>query len=221
MVWRSLIVKRLNQSHLIVFAKAPVPGQVKTRLIPSLGALAAAKLHENLVWHSVTTAVNSGVGPVHLWCAPSTEDPFFRRCAHEFGVELRVQTEGDLGRRMASALRESLKVASSALLIGTDCPSLTREDLRAASMALQKGAEAVIGPTEDGGYALIGLKRVDADLFKGITWGAENVLKETRNRLRALGWKWHELPVRWDIDRLEDVERLKRENDLHLLRGVN
>jgi hypothetical protein len=88
-------------------------------------------------------------------------------------------------------------------------------------MALQKGAEAVIGPTEDGGYALIGLKRVDADLFEGIAWGAKNVLEETRNRLRALGWKWHELPVRWDIDRLEDVERLKRENDLHLLRGIS
>jgi len=221
MVWGSQIVKRLNQSHFIVFAKAPVPGQVKTRLIPSLGALAAARLHENLVWHSLTTAINSEVGPVHLWCAPSTEDPFFRRCAHEFGVELRVQAHGDLGHRMASAFHETLKVASSALLIGTDCPSLTREDLRETSMALQEGAEAVIGPTEDGGYALIGLKRVDADLFKGITWGAENVLEETRNRLRALGWKWHELPVRWDIDRLEDVERLKREKDLHLLRGVD
>ena len=220
MVWRSLIVKRLNQSHLIVFAKAPVPGQVKTRLIPSLGALAAARLHENLVWHSLTTAVDSGVGPVHLWCAPLTEDPFFRRCAHAFAVERCAQTEGDLGRRMANALRETLKVASSALLIGTDCPSLTREDLRAASMALQEEAEAVIGPTEDGGYALIGLRRMDADLFEGITWGAENVLEETRNRLRALGWKWHELPVRWDIDRLADVERLKKEGFLHLLREI-
>jgi glycosyltransferase A (GT-A) superfamily protein (DUF2064 family) len=121
---------------------------------------------------------------------------------------------------MASALHETLKVASSALLIGTDCPSLTREDLRAASMALQKGTEAVIGPTEDGGYALIGLKRVDAGLFKGITWGAENVLEETRNRLRALGWKWHELPVRWDIDRPKDVDRLRKGSYLHLFREI-
>ena len=212
---------RLNQSHLIVLAKSPVPGQVKTRLIPSLGAAAAARLHENLVWHSLTKAVNSGVGPVNLWCAPSTEHPLFRRCADHFGVELRAQTEGDLGRRMANALRETLQLASSALLIGTDCPSLTQEDLRAASMALQEGAEGVLGPTEDGGYALIGLKTVDPDLFEGIAWGTSNVLEETRDRLRVLGWKWHELPVRWDIDRLEDVERLKEGNDLHLLRRLD
>jgi glycosyltransferase A (GT-A) superfamily protein (DUF2064 family) len=71
--------------------------------------------------------------------------------------------------------------------------------------------DAVIGPAEDGGYVLIGLRRYAPELFKGVSWGTDLVLKETRERLRVLGWQWHELKERWDVDRPEDMKRLKSE----------
>jgi glycosyltransferase A (GT-A) superfamily protein (DUF2064 family) len=109
---------------------------------------------------------------------------------------------------MADAFQETLKVATAALLIGTDCPSLTGEDLRETALVLGHKADAVMGPTEDGGYVLIGLRTLAPSLFEGIPWGTEEVLPETRQRLRNLGWVWHELPVRWDVDRPEDVKRM-------------
>jgi len=206
----------LSDCHLIVFAKAPVPGEVKTRLAVSMGALAATTLYEGMVLHSLSTAVNSRVGLVELWCTPSKEHPFFSRCAKEFQLTLHLQTMGDIGRRMAHAFQETLKGTSFALLLGTDCPSLAQEDLNEAAAALRKGSDAVLGPTEDGGYCLLGLRRYDPDLFNDISWGTELVLEQTRARIRELGWSWHELPVRWDVDRPEDVERLKSEGYLNL-----
>lgn len=199
---------------IIVFAKAPIVGEVKTRLLSSLDALVVTALHEKLVLHSLNTAVESKVGPVELWCAPSKEHPFFLRCAEKFQVDLHQQTEGDLGRRMAHAFDETLKRASMALLMGTDCPSLTSEDLKEAKKALKQGAPAVISPAEDGGYVFIGLCQYESTLFEGISWGTGSVLEETRVRLRRLRWNWHELPQRWDVDRPEDVERLKVEGYL-------
>jgi len=198
----------MKDCSVIVFAKAPVPGQVKTRLVESLGVHGASQLYERLASHTLRTALTSGVGPVVLWCAPSTDHPFFRRCADEFNVELHKQSEGDLGRRMADAFQETLKGATQALLIGTDCPSLNGEDLREAALVLGHRADAVMGPTEDGGYVLIGLRTLAPSLFEGVPWGTEEVLPETRQRLRNLGWVWHELPVRWDVDRPEDLKRM-------------
>lgn len=202
------IIMQTIDCRLIVFAKAPIPGQVKTRLIPFTGEEVATTLHEKLTFHCLAKAVKAHVGPVDLWCAPSSRHPFFIHCSKEFQVELHPQSGGDLGRRMAFAFSETLKRASSALLIGTDSPSLTQIDLREAAEALAKGMDAVISPAEDGGYVLLGLRRSDPELFYGIPWGANTVMEETRAKLHRLGWRWHELPVRWDVDRPEDLERL-------------
>ena len=203
-----------SNCHLLVFAKAPIPGMVKTRLIPSLGAQGAARLYESMALHCLAAAVNSRVGPVDLWCTPSTGHPFFKRCAEDFHVFLHPQTQGDIGSRMAHAFQVTLKISASALLLGTDCPSVTQDDLVAAAAVLQRGTDAVIVPTEDGGYSLLGLRRYTPDLFTGIAWGSESVLEQTRTRLSGLAWSWHELPERWDVDRPEDVERLKSEGYL-------
>jgi uncharacterized protein len=200
--------------RIIIFAKAPVPGQVKTRLIPSLGAQGAGNLYEQLILHSLSTAIEAQIGFVDLWCTPSAQHPFFSQCAQRFQTNLFNQTEGDLGSRMAHAFHETLKRTRQALLIGTDCPSLMVDDLREAADVLGQGIDAVIGPAEDGGYLLIGLRRSVPDLFTGISWGTGSVLEQTRGRLRELRWKWHELSERWDVDRPEDVERLKREGYL-------
>ena len=197
--------------RLIVFAKAPVPGQVKTRLIPALGAPGSAALYEQLVLNILSIAIDAHVGPVDLWCAPSSNHPFFLQCVQRFQIILLNQIEGELGSRMAHAFQQTLRTASYALLIGTDCPSLTVHDLQEVAGVLRQGIDAVIGPTEDRGYFLIGLRRYAPELFTGISWGTESVLDQTRACLRRLGWKWHELSERWDVDRPEDVDRLIRE----------
>jgi rSAM/selenodomain-associated transferase 1 len=142
--------------------------------------------------------------------------PFFIHCAQHFKVKLYQQIEGDLGIRMAHAFYETLKKTHCALLIGTDAPSLTCADLKEAKTLLQKGTPAVIGPAEDGGYVLLGLRQYDPQLFEGVSWGTDSVLEETRGRLRRLGWDWNELPQKWDVDRPEDVERLRRTGLLDL-----
>jgi hypothetical protein len=192
--------------QVAVFAKAPVAGEVKTRLVPLLGPADAAELHAELVRHALATAVNAGVGPVSLWCMPDMAHPFFAACAAEYGVSLRDQRGGHLGERMARAF-ERLLPAGPALLVGADCPSLGAEDLRAAAAALA-GHDAVVQPAEDGGYVLVGLARAVPGLFEAIAWGGADVMRATRERLRAAGAAWKEMPTRWDVDRPEDYRRL-------------
>jgi len=197
---------------VMVFARAPVAGEAKTRLIPVLGAEGAAALHGRLARHCLGVAAGAGVGPVALWCSPSRGHPFFGQCAREFGAVLHDQVGEDLGARMAHAFRETLKASERAIIIGTDCPGLTAADFRRAAAFLENGSDAVIGPAEDGGYVLLGLRRYAPELFTGITWSTDGVLQQTRDRLRALRWRWRELAEHWDVDRPEDVRRLVREN---------
>jgi rSAM/selenodomain-associated transferase 1 len=194
----------------MVFAKAPQPGSVKTRLIPRLGAEGAAALHVRLVKRALATARAAALGRLELHCAPDTADPFFRFCGGHYGAVLAPQAEGELGARMLAAFEAALAAHARVLLIGSDCPALTARHLRQAERALRDGNDAVLAPSEDGGYALIGLTRCDARLFDGIAWGGTTVMAETRTRLAALGWRWRELETLWDVDRPEDYTRLMR-----------
>jgi len=197
--------------RVIVFAKAPEPGKVKTRLIPALGEAGAAALHRRLVMHSLRAAQDAELGPVELWCAPDTRHAFFGECERDFGVSLHTQCEGDLGARMRRAFEEVLRRAKHAILVGSDIPALSARYLRDAERALSRAHDAVIGPAEDGGYVLIGLARCDPELFRDIPWGEPEVLAETRRRIAALRWRCLELPTLWDVDRPEDLERLPEE----------
>jgi rSAM/selenodomain-associated transferase 1 len=197
--------------RVMVFARAPTPGEAKTRLIPALGQAGAAALHRRLVMHCLRAATNSRVGPVELWCAPDASDPFFRECQRQLGVSLYPQGEGDLGARMQRAFESALTRARRAILVGSDIPALSTQHLRDAERALVGGDDVVIGPAEDGGYVLIGLSRCDPELFRGIPWGGSEALAETRRRIAALGWRLIELPALWDVDRPEDLERLPEE----------
>ena len=198
---------------ILVFAKAPVPGEVKTRLIPALGAAGAATLHERLVDRTLATAAAAATGPVELCCAPDDPHPVLAALARERGAALAAQGPGDLGDRMHAAFGRALAAAPAAIVIGCDCPALAPQHLRAAAAALAGGADAVLAPAEDGGYVLIGLARTDASLFAGIAWGGPDVLEHTRGRLRALGWRWQELETLWDVDRPADLARLRRDID--------
>jgi uncharacterized protein len=204
---------RPDAVRIAVFAKAPVAGAVKTRLATLLGPEGAAGLHAGLVRHALSTAVQSRLGPVELWCAPDASHPFFERCAHEFGVALRSQEGADLGERMRRAFDAALGARSSLIVIGSDCPVLREADLRAAFEAL-RSHDAVIAPAEDGGYVLVGLSRPAPALFDGIDWGTSAVIGQTRARLASAGIEWKELATLWDVDRPEDYARLQREGML-------
>lgn len=209
-----------DTTALIVFAKAPIAGQAKTRLIPALGAKGAAALHARLVHRALENAAAAGLGDVELCCAPDCEHVFFQACRATFGVDLTEQAAGDLGQRMARAFERALAREPHAILIGSDCPALGAADLREADRALRAGHDAVLTPAEDGGYALIGLRRLDPSLFASIDWSTPAVMAQTRARLNRLGWRWSELAMRWDVDRPEDLERLQREGCLDFLNGA-
>jgi uncharacterized protein len=193
--------------RLLVFAKAPVPGQVKTRLLPVLDATGAAALHARLVEESIARFTAEPVCPVELHCAPDAGHPLFRALVRRYPIQCRVQQGRDLGVRMAHAVDQTLAAGHWPLLVGSDCPRLDAGVLVAACEALVAGHPAVLGPAEDGGYVLLGLRRPAPELFRDMAWGTERVLAQTRQRLAALGWDWRELAPLWDLDRPEDLLR--------------
>jgi uncharacterized protein len=199
---------------VLVFAKAPVTGTVKTRLCPPLTPEQAAELHRRLLWHTLETASSAALGPIELCCTPDTFDPFFAECRARFGLELKTQAAGDLGVKMQKALTDALNRTDQAILIGSDCPTISPAYLRAAAAALTAENNVVIGPAEDGGYGLVGVAGVVPDLFAAIPWGTALVMNATLGRLMANGCRWRELPPIWDVDRPGDLARLA--NDLRL-----
>jgi uncharacterized protein len=188
-----------------VMAKAPIPGLTKTRLIPAIGAHAAAILQERLTARAVATAVATAVGPVTLWCAPDPSHVSFRELVARQKITLKRQPEGDLGARMLAAITAS---GRPTIVIGTDCPAFTPEHLRAAAHAL-RDADVVLIPAEDGGYVLIGARAAHPQLFSGIAWGTTSVVQETRARIAVLGLNAIELPALWDLDTEGDLARFE------------
>lgn len=196
-------------ARILIFAKAPQPGRVKTRLIPALGEAGAASLQQHLLEHTLAKVCTADLCPVELWCAPDESQPAFRGLARLHPVSLHRQQGEDLGARMRHAAEEALSRSSSVILIGTDCPVMTPDHLRHAMQRLDEGNAVVIGPAEDGGYVLLGLRTSAPILFEDMPWGTDRVLALTRQRLRLGGIAAVELETLWDIDRPEDWERLR------------
>lgn len=194
---------------LIVFAKAPVPGCVKTRLIRALGKEGAARLALRLLLDTVGRAVDAGVGPVELCCAPDDAHPAFRRLATHYPIGLATQGDGDLGARMHRALARNLRRHPRALLIGTDAPGLGAAHMRQAAQALQS-TPAVFVPASDGGYVLVGLSRPMPALFEDIAWSSERVMAQTRERLASIGAAHAELGMVDDVDEPADLRHVPR-----------
>jgi len=204
--------------HIAVFARAPVAGAAKTRLIPAIGAQAAARLHRKLVLQTLRTAYSAKIGPVTLWAAPDTEHHFFKALMNH-GVTCRNQSDGDLGERMQHALSSTRPWPT--LLVGSDCAPLRAEHLIAAADVLRAGNDAVFLPAEDGGYVLIGLNaEADPALFENIPWGSAEVMRVTRSRLAELDYSWVEPVTLWDIDEPADLKRWLSETNPDGLNGL-
>ena len=198
----------IESIQLAIFAKAPIPGYAKTRLISVLGAEGAADLQALLVRRTVQTALASSLRPITLWCAPDTTHELFVSLHRSNEIDLRAQVDSDLGMRMLDAF-EQLTRRGPALLIGTDCPALLAGHLDQCASALREGADAVFIPAEDGGYVLIGLRRPRRALFDGIDIGTDAVMRQTRKRLSKLGLRTFEADALWDIDTSVDYQRAK------------
>jgi rSAM/selenodomain-associated transferase 1 len=194
--------------QLAIFAKAPIAGYAKTRLIPSLGAEGAAELQAYLFQRTMQTALASPLRPITLWCAPDCDHPVFLSAAERYGFTTHAQAGDDLGERMFRAV-EQLTRRSPALLIGTDCPTLSADHLMRCATALVGGADAAFIPAEDGGYALIGLRKPVWRLFEGMPWGTGDVMRLTRDRLREEHLIAFETDQLWDVDTPADYCRAK------------
>jgi rSAM/selenodomain-associated transferase 1 len=200
-------MKEVLRPRVAVFAKAPVPGYAKTRLIPKLGAAGAADLQAGFIRQTLATVCATAAFDTNLWCAPDSHDPFFLACAETFKVQLIEQADGDLGTRMQTAFATLASETTPLVLVGTDCPALTTQHIADAHTALRQGFDAVFIPTEDGGYALIGLRHGHAALFTEMPWSTAAVMAQTRQRLHQQGLRWHELETLWDVDEPADHER--------------
>jgi len=193
--------------RIVIFAKAPVPGRVKTRLIPALGEVGAARLAARMLDLALEQALAAAVGPVELCMSPAPGAAEWAAIPLPAGIETSAQGEGDLGERMARAARRTLANGEAVLLIGTDCPDLTAERLRAAAARLAEH-DAVLHPAVDGGYPLLGLRAFDASLFEAMPWSTSAVADLTLARLAALGWRvWLGETLR-DIDAPGDLAGL-------------
>jgi len=196
-------------ARLLVFARAPVAGRVKTRLAPALGASGAARLHAAFVRHTLEQAAAARPYELQLWGAGADPGGFLAATAGATGATLAWQSGADLGARMAHALASATADGRPAVIVGTDCPWLDAGSL-ATALARLAHRDAVLGPATDGGYVLLGLHRVAPGLFTDVAWGTDAVLATTRARMAQAGWRWHELPPRPDVDRPDDLSAVGR-----------
>lgn len=190
--------------RIVVLAKAPVAGQVKTRLIPALGPQGAADLARDMLHRTLEYALKSGIGTVELCASPARRDPAWSSASVPPSVQWSDQGAGDLGERMARVAQRRIAAGESILLIGTDCPELDVAYLRLAATALHQ-FDAVMAPSFDGGYALLGLNQFHASIFTDIAWSTDAVASTTQHRLAQLAWQTHYLPIVHDIDDPEDL----------------
>ena len=194
-------------ARLLIFTKAPVEGQVKTRLIPYIGTASATQLHRLLTAHVVKIATASHLCPVEVWCSPDTSHAFFQQLRQQYPVTLFTQQGKDLGEKMFHAVSDAMQRATRVIIIGSDCLQFTTQHLQQALDSIAgSNKRVVLTPAQDGGYVLIGMNHIDYRLFENIAWGSADVLTQTRRVLQQLGRDWQELSCLKDIDVESDLK---------------
>ncbi|ABC31533.1 uncharacterized protein conserved in bacteria [Hahella chejuensis KCTC 2396] len=213
----------MSECCLIQFAKRPIAGLVKTRLIPELGPARALDVHEALLRKTLNVLLESDLGPVELWWDAHWDDVDAMQCFLIGTVEpshmpsarklmIRYQEGADLGERMSYALTQGLQHSEKVILVGSDCPVITPDYLRQAMSALDH-SDVVLGPAEDGGYVLIGARNITSLSLSDMAWGVETVLQATIARAGDAGLSHQLLPVSWDVDDYSDYLRWRQEEE--------
>jgi uncharacterized protein len=193
--------------RIAILAKAPRPGFAKTRLIPALGAHGAAKLAARMLQTTLSAAVEAGVGAVELCVTPDIDDDAWVGIDLPADIGITAQGDGDIGVRMARIARRADAHDEALLLVGTDCAEMSPALLRDAATLLVN-TDAVLHPTADGGYAVLGLNRHHPRLFTDIAWSTGSVADTTVRRLAELGWRAHVGRTLHDIDEPDDLKWL-------------
>lgn len=189
------------QARVLLFARLPESGRVKTRLIPALGAEGACRLHRRLLAHQLQMCEQQTLCPAELWLDRLSEEEVVPTT-----LPIREQRGDDLGARMLDAVTETFTAGAEAVvIIGSDCPDLSAEYLHSALQALERGADLVLGAARDGGYVLIGLAAARASLFNAMPWGSATVLAETLKRAQEAELCYEVLPALADIDEPADL----------------
>lgn len=194
--------------QLGIFAKFWTPGEVKTRLAATIGHERAAELHRACLT-TLLARLRELADRRVLAFSPAEQRAGFQAIAGAWSLE--VQSTGDLGERMRHHLAAAFRTgAESAVLIGSDSPTLPLAFIEEAYERLRE-VPVVLGPSDDGGYYLIGLSRPDPPLFDRISWSTGEVWQQTVERLTAANWSYHQLPPWYDVDTADDLARLRAE----------
>lgn len=196
------------------FAKWPEAGRVKTRLMPALGEQGAMEAHIALSLVVLNQLCTSKCEVRFLWDRDLPSTPEASRTILEriesLGVRQGVQRGNLLGDRMEAALSEALESHSRAVIVGSDCPSVDADYIHQALKALDH-SDVVLGPSDDGGYVLIGARTHIPGMLSDVSWGTDRALSETLVRLERVGLSSAQLPARWDVDEPEDWLRFTRQ----------
>jgi len=191
---------------LIIFAREPLPGRVKTRLAADVGDRVAAELYEAMLQDVLEISRGlTGIESVVFWDCATGSLPLL---ADRFGCQSRTQADGDLGQRMQAAFEEMFAAGfTSCCIIGSDAPDLPPAWIERAFEILESGqGDVVFGPSSDGGYYLLGLKQLQPRLFRDIAWSSPLVLRQSLAAAQAVGAATQLLPIWHDIDTLQDLD---------------
>ena len=197
------------RSRILVFAREPLLGKVKSRLAVEIGAQEALAVYRAMLARLGQLLNQAQVAAWDLCVTSNCSHKDFVSICNKTNITL--QSGQDLGARMDIAIRQTLQRENveSVVLIGTDCPAVTERYLDQALLALESGVDVVLGPAEDGGYVLVGMRRPITAVFEDIPWGTDQVMSRTLEALKANELSYELLDMLWDVDRPEDLVRLQ------------
>ena len=200
---------------LAVMAKAPIPGTVKTRLVPPLTQEQAAELYHALLSDQLEHLASLEAVDLYVAFTPSAAMPLIASIAPA-GYRCFAQRGGDLGERMNEVFAELWRRGyGSLIVIGSDLPPVPLDTFRLAFAHLSAGGKRVVlGPSRDGGYYLVGMNQPVPEMFSAMTWSDKRVLEATTERLTQLGIDFGLLPQWFDVDTVEDLDSLRAISDL-------
>lgn len=197
----------MNGSVVLIFAKIPGLGIAKSRIAATVGSSRAAEIYEELLGVTAKQVLKVP----HAVAYTGSEDPGVLRSIFASAFEFIPQQGSDLGHRLRNAFEHLYnRGIQSVVAVGCDCPIMSPDDLIAAFKNLEKGYDVVIGPSEDGGYYLTGCKRSALDIFSAVSWGSQDLLRETYGIIGRNGFRSKELRTLYDIDTMEDYRRWKQ-----------
>ena len=189
---------------IYLFAKAPVPGQVKTRMQPHLSEAESADLALRMMTISMSKVAGSWPGPRVMAAAPDKSHPAFARLCSEYGFDLVDQGDGDLGERMLRVLEQGIDTRGFAVVMGCDVPHIDERIIGDAYRDAVAG-NPFVGAAVDGGFYVLGLGKFPDGIFKGITWGGSQVLEKLLGNLEEPAFGLARYPVLRDIDTWPDL----------------